>query len=143
MWTVVAVDGVEVLVVTVPASPRPVATSDGKYLRRALVGKGRPACVPFLYHEMLSAQADLGGFDYSATPVSGVGFEDLDPLRVRTFPPQYPRTERGCGARRSEGSRTREGARAIETRNGAVTVKAAGVLLFGREETLRALRSDP
>ena len=46
--------GKPVLVFHIPRSRSPVGTSDGKYLRRRLDGKGNPECVPFHYHEMQS-----------------------------------------------------------------------------------------
>ncbi|MCR3883894.1 MAG: ATP-binding protein, partial [Methanothrix sp.] len=38
-------DGLDVLVIEVPASRTPVSTPEGKYQRRAIGGKGKPECM--------------------------------------------------------------------------------------------------
>ena len=43
---IVALEGVPILVIEVPPSPMPVGTTDGRYLRRAITGRGEPTCVP-------------------------------------------------------------------------------------------------
>ncbi|MEW6047743.1 MAG: ATP-binding protein [Bacillota bacterium] len=48
----VEVRGKMVLAIDVPRSPVPVGTTEGKYLRRAIGGRGEPACVPYHFHEM-------------------------------------------------------------------------------------------
>ena len=40
-----------VLVVRVPRAIIPTGTASGRYLRRALGGDGKPACVPFFVYE--------------------------------------------------------------------------------------------
>lgn len=52
-------DGLTVLVVEVPTSRTPVSTPEGKYQRRAIGGKGKPECMPYLFPEMIARQADL------------------------------------------------------------------------------------
>ena len=46
-----AVAGKDVLAIQVPRARSPVGTADGRYLRRTLGGDGKPACVPFHFHE--------------------------------------------------------------------------------------------
>ena len=53
-------EGKDVLAIRVPKGRSPVGTADGRYLRRALGGDGKPACVPFHFHEMNARQADFG-----------------------------------------------------------------------------------
>lgn len=48
----VAVQGKTILVIDVPRSAQPVGTTEGKYLRRAIGGRGEAACVPYHFHEM-------------------------------------------------------------------------------------------
>jgi ATP-dependent DNA helicase RecG len=74
--------GRTVIVVEVPPVRSPVGTTDGKYVRRAVGGDGRPACVPFMFHEMQAHQADRGALDYSALTLPGVRWDDLDPLNA-------------------------------------------------------------
>ena len=70
----------EVLVVRVEAATHPASTKSGLFKRRALDAHGRPACVPFHFHEMQSAQAARGAQDYSALAVPDARWTDLDPL---------------------------------------------------------------
>lgn len=44
MVHIVIIDDKPVLAVEVPASDVPIGTADGRYLRRAIGGDGRPAC---------------------------------------------------------------------------------------------------
>lgn len=76
----VNLDGVDILVVEVPSARTPVGTRDGVYVRRGLGGRGEPACLPFHFHEMQALQAHRGLLDYSALPVPGAGWRDLDQL---------------------------------------------------------------
>ena len=73
------------LVLQVPKSVSPVATSDGRYLRRTLDGRGKPECVPFLFHEMQSRRPDFSGAEYLALPVPSATWDDLDILEFERF----------------------------------------------------------
>ncbi len=89
-------DEQEVLAIEVPPSRQPLGTADGRYLRRALGGRGLPECVPFHFHEMLSYQADRGLLDYSTLVVSDARWDDLDPLEFERFR-RTVRESRGVG----------------------------------------------
>lgn len=78
----VEVDEVSVLVVDVPDSPRVVGTNGGLYVRRASGSDGRPACVPYLAHEMLAAEIDRGAADYARLRLIGASWGDLDPVEL-------------------------------------------------------------
>lgn len=95
---VIDLSGRPVIVVEVPPVRSPAGTSDGKYVRRAIGGDGRPACVPFMFHEMQAHQADRGVLDYSALSLPGVRWEDLDPLELERFR-RMIRESRGRGDR--------------------------------------------
>lgn len=79
--TVVAieVDGLDVLAVAVPSSVLPVATSSGKYVRRALDGQARPMCVPFFVGQSIGAGMAM---DPSAVVVAAATWDDIDPLEI-------------------------------------------------------------
>ena len=81
----VPIEGVEVLAIEIPRSRIPLSTTDGRYLRRALGGDGRPACVPMQFHEMQALQADRGLLDYSVAVIPGASWGDLDPLEIERF----------------------------------------------------------
>ena len=128
----------DVLAIEVPASPRPVSTADGRYLRRAIGGDGKPACVPFHYHEMQSRQADLGLLDYTALKVPDVDWQALDKLEFERF----RRSIRENPARGDQALLElcdldlAKALGAVETTPDGIAVRVLGLLLFGRPDTL-------
>ncbi len=128
-----------IVTVEVPAARSPVGTTDGRYLRRALAGDGKPACVPFHFHEMQARQADRGLLDYSALVLPDVGWGDLDPL-------EFERFRRSVRERRGRSDETlldlpeielAKALGAVEANGEVTAVRVLGLLLFGREEALR------
>ena len=135
----VELDGKPVLVVAVPRSNAPVGTADGRYLRRAWGGDGKPACVPFHYHEMASRQADLGALDYSALALPDADVDALDPLEFERFRRSI-RENRGDDALlQLSDMEIAKALGAVESTNGTVSVRVLGLLLFGRMEALTTL----
>jgi ATP-dependent DNA helicase RecG len=138
---VVTLDGHEIVVVEVPPVRTPVGTTDGKYLRRGLGGDGRPACLPFHFHEMQALQANRGLLDYSALPVPGARWDDLDPLEFERFR-RFIRESRGQGDTSLVDLPDLELAKALgaaEANHDVSAIRVLGLLLFGREEALRRL----
>lgn len=130
-----------VTAVEVPAARAPVGTSDGKYLRRALGGDGKPACLPLHFHEMQGLQADRGLLDYSALAVPDARWDDLDPLEFERFR-RFIRESQGRGDASLVDLPDVELAKAlgaIQANHAVSSVRALGLLLFGREESLRRL----
>lgn len=131
-------EGSEVLVISVPLASRPVGTADGRYVRRAIGGDARPACVPFHAVEMLSAQIDRGTTDYAALDVPEASWEDLDRLEIERFRALAARS----GARGDQalvGLSDFDLVRALGVANGRASepaLKAGALLLFGRPESL-------
>ena len=137
----VTLDGHEIVVVEVPPVRTPVGTTDGKYLRRGLGGDGRPACLPLYFHEMQALQADRGLLDYSALPLPGARWDDLDPLEFERFR-RFIRESRGQGDASLVDLPDLELAKAlgaVEANHDVSAVRVLGLLLFGREEALRRL----
>lgn len=136
---VVAINGREILVVEVPAAGTPVGTTDGRYIRRALGGDGRAACVPMHFHEMQAQQADRGTLDYSAFTVPDARWGDLDPLEIERFR-RFVRESQGRGdASLAELSDVElaKALGAVQANHEVSSVRVLGLLLFGREEALR------
>ncbi|MGH8917460.1 MAG: RNA-binding domain-containing protein, partial [Actinomycetes bacterium] len=129
-------DGVSIIVVQIPNSPRVVGTTRGMYLRRAIGGDGRPTCVPYHAHEMLAHEVDRGAVDYAALPTRGATWEDLDPLefdRVRRLV-----TDAGGRADRLlAGLSDREIAHAMGLVRNDSEVTTGALLLFGRSPAIR------
>lgn len=131
----------EVLVIEVPRLGVPVGTVDGKYLRRALGGRGEPQCVPFHFHEMQSLLGDRGGFDFSAATVPEASWSDLDPLEFERFR-RTIRESHGAGDQSLLELTDLDLAKAL----GAVVAdrevqscRSLALLLFGKEDSLRRL----
>lgn len=82
---VVEVDEKDVVVVEIPDMRTPVGTKSGKYLRRATRTDGKPQCLPYPFHEMLSVGLAAAGRDYASTPLDGVSMDDLDPREIDRF----------------------------------------------------------
>lgn len=68
-----------VLLIHVPQSRSIVASSNGKMQRRRLKADGTPENVPMYPHEIATRLSDLSLLDFSAQPVPGAKYEDLDP----------------------------------------------------------------
>jgi len=80
--SVMAMDGVELLVIEIPAGRPVTSTSEGVYRRRGTDAHGRPVCVPFLVHEIQGREATRGALDYTALVVPEASWDDLDPLEI-------------------------------------------------------------
>jgi ATP-dependent DNA helicase RecG len=135
----VQLEGKPVLVIEVPPSSMPVGTSDGRYLRRAIGGRGKPECLPYHFHEMQAALAGRGALDYSALVVPEAHWEDLDPLEFERFR-RMIRESRGQGDQTLLELPDIELAKAlgaVEADHEVKAVRVLGLLLFGKEEALR------
>lgn len=69
-----------VLQIQVPQSRSIVASSEGKIQRRRLKADGTPENVPMYPYEINSRLSELSLLDFSAQPVPGARYEDLDAL---------------------------------------------------------------
>lgn len=81
----VKVDGKQVAVIEVPKAAVPVGSKAGKYVRRSVRADGKPACVAYPLHEMLSIGLTAQGRDYAATPARGAVMADLDRAEFDRF----------------------------------------------------------
>ena len=69
-----------VLKISVPKSRSIVASSSGKMQRRRIKSDGTPENVPLYPHEISTRLSELSLLDFSAQPVPGALYQDLDPL---------------------------------------------------------------
>ncbi|HJR66340.1 MAG TPA: ATP-binding protein [Gemmatimonadaceae bacterium] len=134
---VVAVDGRDVVVVSIPPEQPVTATVAGVYRRRATDVHGKWKCVPFLPHEMQSREASRGIIDHSALVVPQAQWTDLDPLELERLRQTIARN-----AGRADATLLNlpdeEIARALGLRVGT-GITIAGLLMVGREESVRQL----
>ena len=120
---VIALEGVEVIVVSVPPSTSVVGTADGKYIRRAVDVRGRPQCLPMRPHEVLARAGSVGAQDYSRVPLPDLTMDHLSEVelaRLRDYA--------------SDG-----GDAALETLSNEDLLKALGLVAPGDELTVGAL----
>lgn len=130
-------DGKPILIIGVPRAERPVQTADGTSLRRTLAADGRPQCVPYYFHEIVSRETALRRVDYSALPLPESSWDDLDPLQFQRL--------RGMadslgGDRALLGLSDVDLAKAlglVEANRQVVVPTVAGLLLVGRQRALR------
>lgn len=78
----VEVTGIPVLAIQVTQSTTPTSTSQGVYKKRAIGSDGKPACVPYPFHEMQSTTRPAFASDFSARVLPGATWDDLDPLEI-------------------------------------------------------------
>ena len=134
---IVSIDREPIIIIKIPRSDRPVCTASGLYVRRAIMGTGKPGCVPFYAHEMDSRRGSLGLLDLTAQPVVSVKWEDLDSIefdRLRRVIRQYR------GDRTLLAFDNFEMAKALGLVEGDTEPKhptLAGILLLGKEEILQ------
>ena len=69
-----------VLLIQVPKSRSIVAASNGKIQRRRLKADGTPENVPMYPYEISTRLSELSLLDFSAQPVPGARYTDIDPL---------------------------------------------------------------
>ena len=69
-----------VLLIQVPKSRSIVAASNGKIQRRRLKADGTPENVPMYPYEISTRLSELSLLDFSAQPVPGAKYTDIDPL---------------------------------------------------------------
>ena len=131
---IVDIEGADVAVIEVPSSEVPVGTSGGKFLRRRLDGEGRPECVPYPLHEMISAGLSAQGRDYADTPARGATWDDLDPAEFDRFRKSAATTRGDAALVAAEDEDILRALRLIVPTTKELTLGA--VLLFGRSQAL-------
>ncbi len=136
----IAVNGVTVARISVPKATSEVATTAGVYLRRRLKSDGTPECVAMLPHDRASRATSFGLMDASAQPVAGATLADFDPLereRLRQSVQQYG----GDRVLLELEDEALDGALGLTARqpDGARVPTLTGLLLIGREQSLRTL----
>jgi ATP-dependent DNA helicase RecG len=134
---VVDVDGRDVVVIEVSRSHMPVGTRDGVFKRRATRLDGRPECIPYRPHDMLSAAFSLNGLDYAEVVLPDVGMADLDAAEFDRF---RRLAAAGTGDRvlaDADSTTLLRALRLLRTDvDGAEGVTLGAVLLFGSADSL-------
>ncbi len=128
-----------IAVIEIPRAHQPVATSDGRLLVRYHDTHGEPGCRPFYPHEIPTWHADRGQYDSTAQAVMNATWDDLDPLefeRLRRLIREY----HGDGTLLNlSNEHLARALNLVQQVNGHLVPTIAGVLLTGREQTLRQI----
>jgi ATP-dependent DNA helicase RecG len=129
--------GTPVARIRVPKSRQLVSTSEGLLQRRRLLASGKPEAVPFYPQEFSQRQSSLGLMDPSAMPLSSLSPDILNPLerqRLREAIRRYG----GDSSLLPLADNELDGALGlIASVQGIQCPTLAGLLILGREETLR------
>lgn len=125
-------DGPEILVVEVPAATSVVATSDGKFVRRAIDVRGRPQCLPMRPHEVLSRASSIGAQDWSRVARSDVSFDDLDETELA----RLRDLSRSGGDRALVDLSSQELLKALDLMTSSGQLTNGALVLFGRAEAI-------
>lgn len=136
--SVVDHDGKEILVIAVPDEQRSIGTTDGKYVRRAIGGDGRPACIPMHAADMLAGEIDRGARDFTSIAIPDAIWADLDPLEFERLR-RLVRENRGRADATLTDLSDVDIARALSVVGGdyeSPAIRAGALLLFGRVEAL-------
>lgn len=127
----------KILAITVPKAQSIVSTTEGLVLRRRLLASGRPEAVPFYPHEFIQRQSAMGLIDPSALALPALTTADLNPLerqRIREAIRRYG----GDLTLLPLADEELDGALGlVATVDGVRRPTIAGLLLMGREETIR------
>lgn len=129
----------EVLAIHVPKCRSVVASSAGKIQRRRLKADGTPENVPMYPFEISSRLSELSLLDFSAQPVPGAVYEDLDPLereRLRQLIQTYHGEVTLLELSEEELDKALQ---LVVEADGTLLPTYAGMLLLGRREKLRTL----
>ena len=127
-------NGKDVVAINVPPPGSVVATTSGKYVRRAMGVDGKPQCLPMLPHETQSRITMLGERDRTAMPLAELSVDDLDQGELNRF--RNLAGNDGDSVLADLSNPDLLSALGLRTVDGAPTVGTA--LLFGTPDILRA-----
>lgn len=137
----VILDGVPVIVVTVPPDVPLTATINGVYKRRALDSHGRPTCLTILPHDLAITRSNPSQQDFGTSPAPGASWNDLDPLefdRLRRLIEESRGGDQSLVELSDEDIAAALGV--VSSRDTTkMTVFMGALLLFGKEDSLRRL----
>ncbi len=132
-------NNVMVLVIRVPKSRSIVASSAGKIQRRRIKPDGTPENVPMYPYEITSRLSELSLLDFSAQPVPGSQYQDLDPLereRLRNIIRAYNGEKYLLELSDEELDKAMQ---LVVTAGDQLVPTYTGMLVLGRKEKLREL----
>jgi len=128
-----------IISIEVDPYPEPCATASGKSVRRTTGGDGKPQTVPFYPRDQRIRRINLGLLDFSAQTLESSSLDDLDPLAFEQMRQTIVRLRGDRGLLDLKDHELAQALRLIETHDGQLVPNVAGLLLLGREESIRRL----
>lgn len=128
-----------VLLIHVPKSRSIVASSSGKMQRRRIKGDGTPENIPLYPHEIATRLSELSLLDFSAQPVPGAQYQDLDPIereRLRGIIRSYNGEKNLLDLSDEELDKAMQFVVSMEDR---LVPTYTGMLMLGRKEKMKEL----
>lgn len=130
------IEGVQVTAIEVDPYPEICMTADGKCIRRIMGFRG-PECRPFLAHEHSSRRSDLRLIDHSAELVEWATSDDLESLEIERLRNTIRRLHGDQALLELDDRQLIQALQLVESQEGRLVPNVAGMLLAGREESLR------
>ena len=109
----------------------------GTALRRVIGPDGKPQSLPFYPRDQRSRRTDLGLLDFSAQEMEDLTFEDLDPLEFERLRQAAANLRGDRALLELSDQEIAKALRLVESHGKKLIPNVAGVLLLGRQETLR------
>lgn len=132
-------DGIMILLIHVPKNRSIVSSSSGKMQRRRIKGDGTPENIPLYPHEITTRLSELSLLDFSAQPVPGAQYQDLDPIereRLRSIIRSYNGEKYLLELSDEELDKAMQ---FVVTMDDNLVPTYTGMLMLGRKEKLKEL----
>lgn len=132
-------DGIMILLIHVPKNRSIVSSSSGKMQRRRIKGDGTPENIPLYPHEITTRLSELSLLDFSAQPVPGAQYQDLDPIereRLRNIIRSYNGEKYLLELSDEELDKAMQ---FVVTMDDNLVPTYTGMLMLGRKEKLKEL----
>ena len=136
---IISIQGKQILIIDIPKSYSIIATVNGKILRRRIKADGSPENVPLYPFEIPHRLSNLSQLDVSAQPISEGQLEDLSHEqmnRIRSIIRERNGDQALLGLTDEE---LQKALHMVIERDGILYPTLTGLLLAGREESIRRL----
>lgn len=135
--SVINVGEEQIIKVDIPKSDTIAATKKGRILKRVLNSKGEPQNEPYYPHEFLSKLSSELRYDPSAQTVNGATLFDFDPTEISRLKNLIQASEESNYLSGLDDLKVFSALDLIKTVNGVPIPTVAGLLLLGKEESLK------
>lgn len=134
------VNGVDLIIIEVKESREKIfSTAQGKVLKREIGGDGKPGTFPFYPHEQTAKTIDMGLLDYSALIFKDASLDDLDPLEFERLKQLVSGLRGDQNLLQLPDADIAKAMRLVESIETRLVPNLAGLLLLGRESSIRSL----